>query len=157
EVNTIYPKFASLTDEHRFLSIIYYLGKLAIAEIVDDRKRIITFSPVLRERLGHHIHGEQWAYRIKQTLLEKNLMERPLHIISANMHSVMNSIYAPRALSAELKKKKLLEVFEELSKETNTKIRDKVFKLALSEGMIFIEDQSGTNIDVQIIDTAKIK
>lgn len=157
EVNTIYPKFASLTDEHRFLSIIYYLGKLAIAEIVDDRKRIITFSPVLRERLGHHIHGEQWAYRIKQTLLEKNLMERPLHIISANMHSVMNSIYAPRALSAELKKKKLLEVFEELSKETNTKMRDKVFKLALSEGMIFIEDQSGTNIDVQIIDTAKIK
>jgi hypothetical protein len=157
EVKNVYAFFASEKNENRFFSIIYYLGKLAIDEVLSDNQRIITFSPVLRERLGHHIHGEQWAFRIKQTLQEKDLLKRPLHIISANMHSVMNSIYAPKALSAEFLKKKPMEVFEALSNNVNLKLREKVTKVALAEGMIFIEDQSGTNIDVQVIDTAKIK
>ena len=157
EVKSIYPFFASEKNENRFLNIIYFLGKLAIEEVVADNKRIITFSPVLRERLGHHIHGEQWAFGIKQNLQDNGLLERPLHIISANMHSVMNSIYGPKALAAEFSKKKPMEVFEALSMSSNGKLRDKVTKIALAEGMVFIEDQSGTNIDVQIIDTAKIK
>ncbi|QQX77609.1 MULTISPECIES: DUF6909 family protein [Aequorivita] len=157
EVKSVYPFFASEKNENRFFNIIYFLGKLAIDEVIADNKRIITFSPVLRERLGHHIHGELWAYAIKQTLQDNGLLERPLHIISANMHSVMNSLYGPKALSAEFSKKKPMEVFEALSIASNVKLREKVTKTALSEGMIFIEDQSGTNIDVQIIDTAKIK
>ncbi len=156
EVKSVYPFFASEKNENRFFNIIYFLGKIAIEEIIEDNKRIITFSPVLRESLGHHIHGEQWAYQIKQTLQEKGLLERPLHIISANMHSVMNSLYAPKALASEFSKKKPMEVFEALSISTNLKLREKVTKTALAEGMIFIEDQSGTNIDVQIIDTSKI-
>ncbi len=32
----------------------------------------------------------------------------------------------------------------------------KVMKTAADEGMIFIEDTSGANIDVQIFDTAKM-
>jgi hypothetical protein len=51
----------------------------------------ITFSPILRERLGH-IHGEIWATNIKEVLQENGLLDRPIHVISANMHSVMNSI-----------------------------------------------------------------
>ncbi|MCW8980663.1 MAG: hypothetical protein OQJ83_04695 [Altibacter sp.] len=156
EVNDIYPKFACSEDENRFLSIIYYLGKFAIEEVIDDNKRIITFSPVLRERLGHHIHGERWALDIKRTLDEKGLLARPLHIISANMHSVMNSLYAPIALASEFKKKQPLEIFESLSKSTNVKLREKVTKTALQNGMTFIEDTSGTNIDVQIVDTSKL-
>ena len=35
-------------------------------------------------------------------------------------------------------------------------MRNKIKQLALKEGMIYIEDSSGTNIDVQVIDTAKI-
>jgi len=157
EVKSVYPFFASEKNENRFFNIIYFLGKLAIDEVIKDNKRIITFSPVLRERLGHHIHGELWAYAIKQTLQDNGLLERPLHIISANMHSVMNSLYGPKALSAEFSKKNPMEVFEALSIASNGKLREKVTKTALAEGMIFIEDQSGTNIDVQIIDTAKIK
>ncbi len=156
EVNEIYPKFAAAEDENRFLRIIYYLGKYAIEEVIDDNKRIITFSPVLRERLGHHIHGERWALDIKRALDEKGLLSRPLHIISANMHSVMNSLYAPIALASELKKKQPLEIFESLSKSTNVKLREKVTKTALQNGMIFIEDTSGTNIDVQIVDTSQL-
>ncbi|MCB0453600.1 MAG: hypothetical protein KDC94_12095 [Aequorivita sp.] len=157
EVKSVYPFFASEKNENRFFNIIYFLGKLAIDEVIADNKRIITFSPVLRERLGHHIHGELWAYAIKQALQDNGLLERPLHIISANMHSVMNSLYGPKALSVEFSKKKPMEVFEALSNPANLKLREKVTKTALAEGMMFIEDQSGTNIDIQIIDTAKIK
>src|SRR5690554_110256 len=157
EIKNAFPYFATEKDENRFFNIIYFMGKLAMSEVVEDNKRIITFSPVLRERLGHHIHGERWAYRIKQTLEEQGLLERPLHIISANMHSVMNTLYAEKALPSEFAKKKAMQVFEALSSPTSKMLREKVMKTALSQGMVFLEDESGTNIDVQIIDTSKIK
>jgi hypothetical protein len=46
--------------------VIFWLGKLAIEETIDNDKRTITFSPILRERLGHHIH-EIWATNIKES------------------------------------------------------------------------------------------
>ncbi|WP_424492816.1 DUF6909 family protein [Salinimicrobium sp. GXAS 041] len=157
EVNTIYPMFSIPGKKDRFLHLVYWLGKLAMDELVDNKKRIVTFSPVLRERLGHHIHGEIWANKIKEVMLEKNLLNRPLHIISANMHSVMNTLYAPRALKTELTKKPISGIYEDLSNNANGKLRTKVMKAALEEGMTFIEDTSGANIDVQIFDTAKYK
>ncbi len=157
EVTGIYPKFMTPDNEERFLQIIYWLGKLAIDETINNNKRIVTFSPVLRERLGHHIHGEIWADSIKQYLVENNLMHRPIHIISANMHSVMNTLFSPIALTEELKEKKSMQIYEELSNSGNGQLRTKVMKVALENGMKFIEDASGTNIDVQVFDTAKIK
>jgi len=157
EVTTMYPKFMIPENEERFLEIIYWLGKLAIDETINNNKRIVTFSPVLRERLGHHIHGEIWADSIKEYLVENNLVHRPIHIISANMHSVMNTLFSPIALQEELKEKKSMQVYEELSNSGNGLLRNKVMKVALENGMKFIEDASGTNIDVQVFDTAKIK
>lgn len=157
EVTGMYPKFMTPENEERFLEIIYWLGKLAIDETINNNKRIVTFSPVLRERLGHHIHGEIWADSIKQYLVENNLMHRPIHIISANMHSVMNTLFSPIALAEELEQKKPMQVYEELSNSGNGQLRNKVMKVALENGMKFIEDTSGTNIDVQVFDTAKIK
>ncbi|MCR9182177.1 MAG: hypothetical protein NXH73_04560 [Flavobacteriaceae bacterium] len=156
EVSSIYPKFAVKDNPNRFLNIIYHLGKVAMQEVVDDNKRVITFSPVLRERLGHHIHGEIWANNIKKALHSKRLLERPIHIISANMHSVMNTLFAPQALKNELKKATILQVFEQLSDNENVLLRNKVEKLAKECGMLFIEDSSGTNIDVQIFDATQI-
>ncbi len=155
EVSSIYNSFSCAENKERFIHIIYWLGKLAMEEGIKDNKRIVTFSPVLRERLGHHIHGEIWANTIKQTLDEKGLLDRPIHIISANMHSVMNTLYAPVALKAELKNKSTFDIYELLSESKNDKLRAKVQKAALQNGMIYIEDQSGTNINVQIFDTAK--
>src|SRR5690606_38395482 len=126
EVKNVYPYFTTEKNESRFFNIIYFLGKLAIDELIEYNQRLITFSPVLRERLGHHIHGEQWAYSIKCRLMENNLLDRPIHIISANMHSVMNSIYAPKALPAEFSKKQSMQVFETLSSPTSLKLREKV-------------------------------
>jgi len=156
EVKDAYPNFATKTDPHRFLKIIYYLGNLAIQEVTTNNKRIVTFSPVLRERLGHHIHGEIWASTIKKKLDENNLLERPIHIISANMHSVMNTLYSPLALKTEYKKHTAMEIYEMLSDSENTLLRKKVMKYAALNGLTYIKDTSGTNINVQIIDTAKL-
>ncbi|MDC8005082.1 hypothetical protein POV27_13550 [Aureisphaera galaxeae] len=156
EVSEVYPQFSCKEDPDRFLKIIYYLGKGAIAEHLRDEKRLITFSPVLRERLGHHIHGERWAYRIKQELLSKGLLERPIHIISANMHSVMNSLFAEISLTTEKRGKSRLDLFEMLSKSENEKMRSKVNKKAMESGMVYLKDESGTNIDVQIFDAARL-
>ncbi len=155
EVTSIYDSFSCPENKERFLHIIYWLGKLAIEESIEDQKRIVTFSPVLRERLGHHIHGEIWANAIKKKLEELNLLHRPIHIISANMHSVMNVLYAPMALKTELKNKSTFDVYELLSDNKNDKLRAKVQKLAAQKGMTYIEDQSGANINVQVFDTAQ--
>ncbi|MEZ4839221.1 hypothetical protein [Flavobacterium sp.] len=156
EVLEIYDSFGSTEKPDRFLHIIYWLGKLAIEEVLDNNKRTITFSPILRERLGHHIHGEIWATRIKEVLKENNLLERPIHIISANMHSVMNSIFATQVLKTKFKDKPDFFIYEELSKPGANDLRNKVEEFALKNGMISLLDTSGTNIDVQVFDTAKI-
>jgi len=155
EVTSIYESFSCPENKERFLHIIYWLGKLAIDEHLSEQKRLVTFSPVLRERLGHHIHGERWANTIKTKLEQLGLLERPMHIISANMHSVMNTLYTPIALKAELKNKTVFDIYELLSDNKNDKLRAKVEKLALQRGMTYIEDESGTNINVQIFDTSK--
>ena len=157
EVLAIYDDFATKEKPDRFLHVIYWLGKLAIEEVVENNKRTITFSPILRERLGHHIHGEIWANNIKEVLKANNLLERPIHVISANMHSVMNSIFATNVLKTKFKDKSDFFIYEELSKFGANDVRKKVEDVALKQGMISLpDDASGTNIDVQIFDTAKI-
>lgn len=156
EVDSIYTRFATKKNAHRFLHIIYWIGKLALAEIQEEQKRAITFSSVLQERLGHHIHGEQWAKNLKKTLTQHGLLNRPLHIISANMHSVMNTIFAPLALEEEMKGKPPLEIFEVLSDDKNIQLRTKIQKTAKELGIITIDDESGANIDVQIFDMCSL-
>jgi len=156
EILEVYDQFSTSKQPDHFLHLIYWLGKRAIEEIVDNSKRTISFSPVLRERLGHHIHGEAWANTIKDTLQKHQLINRPIHIISANLHSVMNTLHAPKALKALCAKHDVFTVYELLSEEENKELRNKTKQVALQEGMIALEDTSGTNIDVQIFDAAKI-
>ncbi|QDO93215.1 hypothetical protein FNB79_04230 [Formosa sediminum] len=156
EITGIYNQFSTPDRPERLLHIVYWLGKLAIEEIINNDKRTVTFSPMLRERLGHHIHGEVWANNIKQTLHKNKLLQRPIHVISANMHSVMNTLFAPTALKTLMAKKDIFEVYEAISNNENKSLRSKVNKEALQNGMIFIKDTSGTNIDVQIFDTSKL-
>lgn len=156
EVLRAYKALATPILPDRFIHIIYWLGKLALNERVNDDKRTITFSTVLRERIGHHLHGEIWAEHIKHILLKNGLLERPLHIISANMHSVMNSLFAEKALAKEVEVSSRVELFELLSLPESEPLRKKVKEYAHKHGMISVDDTSGTNIDVQLFDTAKI-
>jgi len=149
-------KFATRSQPNRLFNIIYWMGKLALNELLEDQKHVITFSPTLSERIGHHIYGEIWATNIKNKLKEKDLLHRPIHIISANMHSVMNSIYAPLFLPKETKENDDIALFELIGHSENNDLRKVIKKGAAKKGLIFIKDTSGTNIDVQIIDTDKI-
>jgi len=156
EVLEIYDDFGTPDKPDRFLHVIYWLGKLALEEVVENKKRTITFSPILRERLGHHIHGEIWATTIKEVLQQRGLIHRPIHIISANMHSVMNSLFAHQAIGKDYKDKDSYAIYEDLSKSGSDTLRKKVQTVAEKHGMVFLPDSSGTNIDVQIFDTAAI-
>jgi hypothetical protein len=156
EVCDIYTTFSTEQNPDRFFQLIYWLGQLAINEAVENKKRVVTFSSVLNEQIGQHIYGEIWANNIKQILKEKSLLERPIHIISANMHSVMNSIYATGAIPNEAKKNDGFKLFELLSNSNSKELQVKVKNYASKKGLVYIKDTSGTNINVQVIDTAKI-
>lgn len=148
--------FATDTSPNRMFQVIYWMGKLALNEILEDKKHEITFSPILRERIGHHISGESWAINIKNELFKRDLLGRPIHIISANMHSVMNSIYAPMFLPKEAGTNKGISLFELIGSNDKKELRKIIKKGAAKKGLTFIKDTTGANIDVQIIDTAKI-
>lgn len=156
ETLEVYNKLRTKENPERFLKVVFWLGRLAIEEETGGEKRVVTFSSILRERLGHHIHGEIWANTIKKELQSRNLLTRPIHIISANMHSVVNSLYAKKALKEDFAEKESLSIFEALSSPENNALRSKVYRVAEENGMMFIRDSSGTNIDVQIFDMAKL-
>ncbi len=156
EVCDIYNTFSTEKNPDRFFQLIYWLGQLAINETLENKKRVVTFSSVLNEQIGQHIYGEIWANNIKKILKENSLLERPIHIISANMHSVMNSIYATGAIPNETKKHDGFKLFELLSNSGSKELQVKVKNFASKNGLIYIKDTSGTNINVQVIDTAKI-
>ncbi len=156
DIQVAFKQYATTNIPNRFFEIIYWMGKLAINEILEDQKHEITFSSILRERIGHHIYGDRWATAIKKKLVETGLHQRDIHIISANMHSVMNSLYAAYSLPKESKSHEGLALFELMSHENNDHLRKIVKNTASKNGLIYIRDKSGTNINVQIIDTKKI-
>ena len=157
EIKEAYADLSDKKNPDRFAQIIYWLGKIAINEMQEaDQKRVIKFSPDLRDNIGHHIYGDIWADKIKETLEENNLFDRPIHIISANMHSVMNTLYAAAALPKQVNPEDPLEIFHILSDDNNEDLRKLVKEYAAKNGLFYIKDTSGTNINVQIIDTKKI-
>lgn len=136
--------------------VVYWLGKTAIEEEREEKDREISFTSALRERIGHHIYGEIWAWNIKKLLAEKNLLDRPLHIISANLHSVLNSLFAYSALKDSFSGKKLDEIAAELSRPQNKALMEEIEAYAYAHGMYVLHDHTGTNITAQIFDTEKI-
>lgn len=156
EIEAIYQRFEKSAEVSNLFVITYWLGRLSMDEFLTQVDREITFSPALRESLGHHIYGEQWANNIKKTLWDNQIFNRPIHIISANLHSVMNCFYAKDALSKKVKYISLEQYAEVLSMSENGDLRKAVHKHALLNGMFEISDTSGTNIGVQIFDTSKL-
>ena len=150
--------FSETDKPLRYAHIIYWMGKRALDEYMDRTKqRTIKFTPDLRDSIGHHIYGERWANHIKQVLHKENLMNRPVHIISANMHSVMNTLFAQSALPKLWDENDPFKLYGVLSDDSQEELRKNVFDYASKHGLIYVKDKSGTNINVQIIDTEKIK
>ena len=137
--------------------IVYHLAHISMTESEKGSQRTISFSPTLRDRIGHHMYGERWANQIKGYLESQHLLDRPLHIISANLHSVMNSLFGWPALSQRLPQEPNIEkIALELSKAENQLLRNMVAEYAELHGMFELDDPFGTNMGIQIFDTAKL-
>ncbi|WP_057936464.1 DUF6909 family protein [Algoriphagus resistens] len=149
-------KFEKSNNSNSLFSIVYHMGKLAQEEATKNLDREISFSTTLRERIGHHVYGEMWARRIKVALDDHDLLKRPIHIISANLHSVVNTIYGAQLLS--LKDYEALEnVVMDISVKAKNHKGAAIEKYAIKHGFINLPDESGTNIGAQIIDTALLE
>ncbi|GAB4263907.1 MAG: hypothetical protein Kow0027_31070 [Saprospiraceae bacterium] len=149
-------RFEETPKVNSLFHIAYWLGKLSIEEEVEKNDREISFSAALRERIGHHVYGELWANQIKQLLHRKNWLHRPLHIISSNPHSVMNSLFAQAALRETHEFESVEAAARELSYPENEELRHLVEAFATEHGMYQLTDTSGTNLLVQIFDTTRL-
>ena len=155
ETQHIHKYFATADNPDKFFSIVYWMGMTSQADKLGIKKREVTFTSTLRESIGHHVIGEQWANEIKHHLFENGLHEKNIHIISANMHSVSNMLYAHEALERKHIENSV-EIYEDLSASNNKLMRDQLHQYVQKQGLIYIKDKSGTNIDVQIIDLSKV-
>lgn len=138
-----------------YFQIIYNLGQRIFNEQADKEDPLtIYFTPSLREMIGHHKYAARWAVDIKKMLCQLDLQERPIHLVSANMHSVKNLLYGAAALKEQGKKlpRDLYEMIGSIKDEV-----DVVEAYAKKHGFTFLCDTSGSNINVNIIDTSKIK
>jgi hypothetical protein len=149
-------KFSKSNNSNSLFHIAYWLGKRSMEEAHESCDREIIFSSTLRDMLGHHIFGETWANEIKEYIFNSGWTKRPIHIISANLHSVMNCLYAKKVLSKKLKTNDIQTIALKASQDKKGSIRDLVKQYALKHGMHAMDDTSGTNIAVQIFDLDKI-
>lgn len=133
--------------------IIYRLGKRVESEMTSrENELIIYFTPSLQSMIGHHAYGPVWALAIKDKLCELGLNNRPLHIISANMHSVLNLLYGYNAICSETREKpdSDLYVFLQSLRGKGGLIKDR------APGFYEVTDTSGMLINAQIIDMGKL-
>lgn len=155
ETQRAYERFNETSGTNSGLfQIVYGLGSISIDEMqMKNMDREVAFTPMLRERIGQHLYGERWATRIKQYLRANDLHERPIHIISANPHSVVNCLYASMALPENLTSEGLFDLALTLSQPGRKDLRQQVLDYADDNGLHELEDYGGTNLLVQLIDT----
>jgi len=134
--------------------IIYDIGMRISAEQSEAQNGLtVYFTPSLHEMIGHHKYASLWAMDLKKAICTLNLQDRPIHVISANMHSVRNLLYGPGAL-----KDAGDEVPDDLYDMAKC-VRDReeqVIEYAGKHGYVFHKDETGANIDVNIIDLSEI-
>ena len=152
EAIDFYNRFQTPKSPHRFIKLIYHMVRVAVQERSSRDKRSVTFSAMLGDQIGHHFHGERWANQLCRALEQHGLSGRPLHLISANQHSFLNTLYGEGALQKHAEDMGFFGQFI-----ADEKKQKKVYNFASKQGFIDVEDNSGCNVRAQIIDTDKIK
>lgn len=135
--------------------IIYGIGMRVRSEQVEVQNELtVYFTPSLHEMIGHHKYASLWATGLKKEICGLGLRDRSLHIISANMHSVRNLLYGAGALKGNGD-----AVPDDLYDMVKC-VRDReelVMDYASLHGFVFHKDESGANIDANIIDLSNIE
>ena len=138
-----------------FFSLIYHLGSTVEAgEKSRENALVIYLTPSLMSIIGHQRYGQQWAGDIKARLMSLGLQDRPLHVISANLHSTVNLLYG-YAFKENDESVTGLGLYDFIMRirEQGEQIRF----YARDHGLYELPDQSGSHIDCQLIDTAGIQ
>jgi hypothetical protein len=158
ETRATYESLEKNRTEHSsnngFFSLIYHLGKQVDEEIENKESSLVVYlTPSLMNIIGHQEYEKKWSANIHKKLIELNLQGRPLHIICANLHSVLGTLYGYGATDPgshkELNGGDLYDFFYQ--------IRDRheaVKEYAGKHGFYDLPDSSGTHIGCQLIDTA---
>ncbi len=134
--------------------IVHSLGSLIEREIKHQEHLVVHFRPSLTDQIMHQTCGKKWAAAAKDKLCQLGLAERPLHIISANLHSVVNLIYGYQALASNEGHSDCRELYDFIGD-----IRDQgeqIWRFAAGHGFWEIDDRSGAQTNIQIIDTADL-
>lgn len=156
ETRVAIDKFQKSNVKHNLYHIVYHLAKVAILEEKKGEDKEISFSGKLRDIVGQHAYGEKWSDQIKCYIYEKGWINRPIHIVSANLHSVMNTLYGFKALAPDHSFSSIEELAEATSAEGGEELRELIFDYAVENGLCELKDKSGTNLTVQVIDTSQI-
>jgi len=130
--------------------IIYAIGMRINSEQSGEQNQLtVYFTPSLHEMIGHHKYASLWAISLKKAICTLGLQDRPVHVISANMHSIRNLLYGSGALkdAGEAVPDDLYEMVKHVRDR-----EDLVIEHAKKHGYVFHEDETGANIDVNIID-----
>lgn len=134
--------------------LIHRLGQRIEAERSNRNDAIIVYlTPSLMRIIGQQEYEKKWASDIKAQLIRQNLHQRPIHIISANLHSVLNVIYGFAALpkAGQPPSGSLFDFFHDLRQH-----QEKIQNFAAAHGFFELPDRSGAHIDCQIIDTGRL-
>jgi hypothetical protein len=133
---------------------IYQLGRRIDEEKVSGDDAVVVYlTPSLVNIIGRQKYGIQWAGDIKEKIRERNLLDRPLHIISANLHSVANLLYGYAALKKADAATGTTGNLHEFCLQI-TDFGEDVLKLGRAHGLYELTDRSGTHINSQLIDSA---
>ncbi len=135
-------------------NIIYGIGQRVMAERTAVTNELtVYFTPSLNEMIDHQKYATLWAERLKESLASSYSRGRPVHVISANMHSMRNLIFGPKVLADAGD-----QIPDNIYDMVRT-VRDKELSLAAfakEPGFLYQRDETGSNIYVNIIDLSLI-
>jgi hypothetical protein len=136
-------------------NIVYGIGKRIMAEQnATNSELTVYFTPSLHEMMDHQKYASLWARSLKESLCRLNFQDRPIHVISANMHSMRNLLFGPKVL------REAGEIVPDNIYDMVRAIRDMEVPMdafAKDHGFIYQQDESGSNIDINIIDLSLIE
>ncbi len=135
-------------------NIVYGIGNRIIEEKGGQREPLsIYFTPSLQDMINHQKYASLWALQLKERLRELGLVERPLHIVSANMHSMRNLIYGAGtlAMAGEEVPADIYQMVFRLRERG-----EEVARYAEKNGYTSFVDTSGSAINAHIIDLLQV-
>lgn len=135
-------------------SIIYNIGmRISGEQDSSETELTIYFTPSLHEMIGHHKYASLWANSLKKKICELGFQDRPIHVISANMHSMRNLLFGPGLLISS--GDHVPDDIYDMVKCVRDR-EDQIVHYAARHGYYFHMDKNGSNIDVNIIDLSSI-